>query len=164
MDSKTEVSRSLVQKEIAEHKKKNTPLTPHLVFERTDELIMLNVMKDRINAPKSLKFQSIDAFALQVLDNEYHLVGLQVTIAQSHFVRVRGLVDLCAKIELATKRKIDNVDIVFVKLDEDNMKEFKRQRFAPSKQSPDKENETAWLGKKVYVNFSTWYLQKNWRR
>jgi hypothetical protein len=84
-------------------------------------------MKDRIYAPKSLKFPSIDDFALQVLDNECHLVGFQVTIAQSHNVRVRGLVDLCVKIELATKRKIDNVDIVFVKLDEDNMKELKTQ-------------------------------------
>jgi hypothetical protein len=37
LDSKTEVFRSLVQKEIAEHKKKDTPLTPHLVFECRDE-------------------------------------------------------------------------------------------------------------------------------
>ena len=90
---------------------------------------------------------------MQVLDNDYHLVGFQVTIAQSHYVEVRGLVDLCAKIELTTKHKIEKVDIVFVKLDELNMREFKRQRFALPKQSPDKENETAWLEKKVICQF-----------
>jgi hypothetical protein len=49
--------------------------------------------------------------------------------------------DICAKIETATKHKVDKVDAVFVKLDEDNTREFERNPFALSKEHPDKKNE-----------------------